>query len=138
MGLFNLKLGNKSTEKAIGVVGDVVKGVSKGLDVMVFTNEERAELNFKIGDQVTKFVEMTLNENTARSKTRRYIAVLFVYLFAALLIAAAIFWKFDKDYSDFLLALAKEQSTIVMTIVVFYFGYYGFQKVIGDRAKKKK
>ena len=83
MGLFNILLGKKTTEKAV----DVVSVVSKGLDVLHFSNnKERAELNYKIGDQVTKFVEMTLNENTDRSKTRRYIAITFIYLLAILII----------------------------------------------------
>ena len=135
MGLFNIKLGKKTTEKAVDVIGDVTKGITKGLDVLAFTKEERAELNFKIGEQVTNFVKMTMEESTARSKTRRYIAITFIYLFALLLVAGAVAFKFDKEFSEFLLSLAREQSNIVLSIVLFYFGYYGLQKIIPEKKK---
>ena len=130
MGLFNIKIGKKTVDK-------VINGAIDGADKLFFTKEEKAEYLKQIGSSALDFVKATANENTARSITRRIIAVVFVSLFALLLISAAIVYKIDLEYSKFLLDLAKEQNTIVMTIVIFYFGYYAVGSVTSLINRKK-
>jgi len=136
MAIFDI-FGSKSTDKATKIVGDVVGGAIKGLDALVFTKQERAEVDRRIASEVSTFVGLTLNESTVRSKTRRWLAWAFSGVFLALLAGAAIFGKTDAIYAAFLLELARELGSAVLAIVIFYFGYYGVNAILAGAKKKE-
>ena len=50
----------------------VVDGVSKGLDALVFTDEERAELNARVGNTIVDW----MNTSKGQNLSRRWIAVM--------------------------------------------------------------
>lgn len=119
-------------------VDNIVDGAIKGIDKLVFTNEEKAEFNKSMADAVVEFTKSTLGENTARSITRRYVAYSIVFVFLLLIIASGSVYLVDKDYSIFLFDLAKSIFTMVMMILAFYFGGYYASKFIGSKREKKK
>src|SRR6056297_467249 len=106
MGLFSWLTGNKKT------VDKVVDGAISGIDKLFYTNEERADAKKEIAKGVSKFVENTLDENTARSKTRRVIAIMIMGVFLLLILAAAGVYTINPDYSKFLFKIAGDMSTM--------------------------
>ena len=121
-----LKEGAKIASKATG-------GIISGLDAAFYTKEENVrdikEVLFKLQDQYTP-----------RSISRRLIALIFtsVYcLFALVTLAFACYGKMLVVGSIIKVAGAYSLSTIMITIVIFYFGYYGVQSIMGKNKKKK-
>lgn len=91
-----------------------------------YTDEEKAELNFKIGEKVTEFVGTTLSENSERSITRREVAILWIKTQLALILMVAITAPFDKELSRMYYELSVSEVMLWGTgsIIVFFFGGY--------------
>lgn len=106
---------------------EATTGIIAGIDAAWYTKEEQAkdikDILFKLQDQYTP-----------RSMSRRIIAVLFAVVFCAFALTALVFacmGKFDVANSIISVAGAFNFGGIMLTIVVFYFGYYGAQKILG-------
>ena len=107
----------------------VLDGAVKGIDALVYTDEERAEMRKKLGDQWLELQKALGEETTVRSVTRRILAVLIVVPFVLLILLAAAAYKFDPEYSKFLLSLADSQfGLLVLGVAGFYFGPYMLQR----------
>jgi hypothetical protein len=105
--------------------GKVLDGAVKGIDALVYTEEERAVMKQKLGDQWLELQKALGEETTVRSVTRRILAVLIVVPFVFLILFAAFVYKFDMEYAKFLLALAESQfGWLVLGVAGFYFGPY--------------
>lgn len=111
--------------------GKVLDAGIKGLDALVFTDEERAELNRKLGAQWLELQKVLGEETTVRSVTRRMLALLVVCPFVALVLGCAAAYPFDKEYAKFLLELAQSQfGWLVMGVAAFYFGPHMIQRLM--------
>ena len=64
----------------------LVDGAIKGIDALFFTKEEKAQQSIKVADAQVEYLKTTLNENTARSLTRRYLAIAIIGVFLLLLL----------------------------------------------------
>ncbi len=107
----------------------VLDGAVKGIDALVYTDEEKAAMRQKLGDQWLELQKVLGEETTVRSVTRRILAVLIVVPFVFLILAAAVVYKFDMEYAKFLLALAESQfGWLVLGVAGFYFGPYMMQR----------
>ena len=96
----------------------IVQGAVKGLDAMVFTQEERAEANAKLGDWFLKYLAATQPQNLAR----RLIAMLVVVLWALLVVLAVLVYKLDANYSQFVFQTLKDNVNTPFSIIIgFYF-----------------
>lgn len=104
--------------------------VASGLDKLFFTNEEKSEAAQKAWDQWIEWYKLNSDENSARSKTRRLLAIMFSAFFIALLAFAAVVYLVNSEYSAFLFELAKEVLPMVAGILFFYFGYYAVNSVV--------
>ncbi len=110
--------GSKAAEQVLG-------GAMKGIDAIVYTDEEKAAAKQKLLDNWLELQKALGEETTVRSVTRRILAVLIVVPFVMLILAAAVVYKFDMEYAKFLLALAESQfGWLVLGIAAFYFGPY--------------
>jgi len=123
-------LGKKSIDTIIG-------GAVKGIDKLIFTNEEKAEFNKTMADQMLEYTKSTIGENSTRSFTRRIIAFAIMGTYILLVLSAGAVYKWDMTYSAFLFELSKSQSTLAMMVSVFFFGGYYAGKFIGSEKKKK-
>ena len=85
MGILNKIFGNDET------TDKVLTGVGKGLDKLKFTSEEKADFNFKISEWYLKYLEASQPQNLAR----RYIALVIVCLWAALIVFGIIAYTFE-------------------------------------------
>lgn len=105
----------------------VLDGAIKGIDAIVYTEEEKAAVRSKLADQWLDLQKTLGEETTTRSVTRRILAVLIVVPFVVLVLAAAVAYPFYPEYSKFLLELAQSQfGLLALGVAGFYFGPYMF------------
>jgi hypothetical protein len=133
---------SKAPDKAIDLIGKAGGAVANGIDKIILTEEEKIdfaikkqELAVKTSEAVIKIHETIASESSIRSITRRIIASCFVFIYLLLIIGASIVYQFDQEYANHLYNNAESMDTIVMTIVIFYFGYYAAANVL--KAKKE-
>jgi len=131
MGLLSALTGNKKT------VEKIVDGAISGIDKLFYTNEEKADVNRQIAEGVQDFVKQTLDENTARSKTRRVLAIMIMGVFLLLIIAAAAVYELNPDYSKFLFKVAGDMSTMALMVAAFFFGAHMLGRDIINKKKNK-
>jgi cytochrome b subunit of formate dehydrogenase len=131
MGIFSFLKSNKKT------VDKVVDGAISGIDKIFYTNEERAEARRKLAEGVQDFVETTLDENTARSKTRRVIAIMIMGVFLLLIVGAALAYPWSADYSNHLFSIAESMSTFALMVAAFFFGAHMLGRNLVEKKKKK-
>ncbi len=110
--------------------------VASGVDKLFFTNEEKSDAAQKAWDQWLEWYKLSSTENSARSYTRRIMAVMFSSVFLFILLAAAGVWLIDKEYAAFLFDLGKELFPMVSGILFFYFGYYAVNSMIKTSKNK--
>jgi len=119
----------KGMDTAVGMVDKSIGGIINGIDAAIYTKEEKA------GD-IAKMVFTLQDQFTPRAISRRILAFMFASIFSAAFITALVFTCFKnftiaKAIID--LVVAFQLPWIIMTVVIFYFGYYGIQKM---KAKK--
>jgi len=137
MGFWSKITGKDQVDKVIETGTKVVNSSLKGLDMIVYTKEEKAIAQQKVleltTNSVIKMVELANNENSIRSITRRIIAILFVGIFdASFLVSIGYGIHGDMNTVQRILDIVKAFSlpTLVMGISFFYFGYYGISQLI--------
>lgn len=99
----------------------VVDGVSSGLDMMFYTDEEKAIANGKILDWKLKYA----TASAGQSISRRVIATIVSSLWGLIVLAAAVagYFATGKDsYANYLMELlGSTVNTPFMIIIGFYF-----------------
>lgn len=96
----------------------VVDGIKKGIDALVFTDEEKSQANKTGMELFIKYQEATQPQNLAR----RLIALLIVGLFVCLVVSGVVCYKLDKQYSEFIfMVLVDVVVNPTMLIIGFYF-----------------
>lgn len=89
-----------------------------------FTDEEQSKANAGFIESASAFVKQTLEENTVRSKTRRFIAKLWigVELFLVLLTCAVA--PFNMELAKFYWAIAMSELMFwgTLSVLGFFFG----------------
>lgn len=106
-----------------------------GIDALVLTDEEKMELNKKLGDQWVELQKTLGPETTIRAVTRRILSVLIMGSYIVLCMGAAAVYKFDAAYTTVLLSIADGKfGVMALGVAAFYFGPY----MIGQFMGKKK
>ena len=116
MGLFSFLKSNQKT------VDKVIDGAVSGIDKMFFTKEEKTQVTKEMADGLQDFVKQTLDENTARSRTRRVLAIMIMAVYLLLIIAAVVVFAFSKEYAEFVFKVVGEMSTYALMVAGFFFG----------------
>lgn len=114
----------KNTEK-------IVDGAVRGLDALVFTNEEKAEYRAKGAEWFLKYLEATQPQNLAR----RLIAIIIVSLWSLVVIAGCIAWPFNKTYAEFIFQVLVD---VVMNPFMLVMGFYFAAHVVRSFVQGKK
>jgi len=96
--------------------------VASGADKLIFTKEEKAELNKEMIQAQAEFVKNTLNESSIRSYTRRVIAVSIVSVYLFLVLLGVGFYPFIPAYSAFIFSVVSELNMAFIATISFYFG----------------
>lgn len=103
----------------------------RGLDALVFTEEEKAAMQKTLGDQWLEVQKVMLGETSIQAVTRRVLAVMVMASFTGLVLGAAAAYLFNQDYAKFLLELAESQfGWMALGVMGFYFGPYMIQRML--------
>jgi hypothetical protein len=122
-----------AADKATGAAKTIIDGFVSGADKLFLTDEEKRDYAVKAQGMYIKHQELVLNENTARSITRRYIAVMITVVSLALTI-------FTIGIAAYDIELAKTTMSIIqafgvdnafLAVLIFYFGSYGLTGIVG-------
>ena len=129
-GVVNFFTGGSST------AGKILDAGIRGIDALVYTDEEKAEMMKKLGDQWIETQKVLLGESSIRAVTRRILAIMVMASFTFLVLLAAGVYLINQEYAKFLLELAQSQfGLMALGIMTFYFGPYMIQKAF-SAAKK--
>jgi hypothetical protein len=98
--------------------GKIVDAAVKGLDAVVFTEEERSEASGHMRDWYLKYLEATQPQNLSR----RFLAIMIGLVWAFILLLASLTYPFMPEYSEFLFKVLVENiNTPFGVILGFYF-----------------
>jgi len=128
-----------SSSKAVDNVLDKDNGLlaqaGEWIGNMSYTDEEKAESRERLNQGLVEYIKTTLSENTIRSKTRRFVAIMWisVELFLVLLTCASA--PFDIELAKFYWSVATSELMFwgTMSVIGFFFGPY----MIGNHFKRK-
>lgn len=129
----------QTSDKAINTGLDLIKDASAGIDMLWFTDEERAIQGIKIMDQALEFNSKIRDENSVRARARRFLAIIIVVNYI-LIVDFGIIWMVFKnaEQGKAILTLSSVTfGTIVLCVVISYFGYYGGLALLNGYKKKK-
>ncbi len=133
MGLLNFLNGGLGRKN----VTTLVDGAVNGVDKLFFTKQEKADYLEKVAENQLEFLKTTINESSARSLTRRYIAMMIVGIFLLLLLFGAVAFAFDQTWADYILNEAKSLSGLALMVAGFYFGSYAIGQYVINPLKNK-
>jgi hypothetical protein len=113
----------------------VINNVSSGLDKLILTDEERLDFNKKLIDANIDFVRLTQNENTIRSITRRYIAILIIVVYLLLILSSVIFYTCGQvAIATFIIGILQDiLGTSFISVIIFFFGSHIVNNVMDKR-----
>ena len=122
MGWFGL--GSDTVEKTVDNVLDKDNGlltqVGSWIGGQQFTDEEQSEANASLVASLSSFVSSTLSENTVRSKTRRRLALAWVYTELFMILSTFITGIFSFFFDAVTLELVKFMWSIPTSDIMFY------------------
>jgi len=99
-------------------IASAMDGAKKGLDALVFTNEERAKADDGVRSFLLEYLKATQPQNLAR----RYIAFAIVALWCLLVLVAVISHAFSPAYAEFVFETLTGVVTVPFGgIMAFYF-----------------
>ncbi len=123
----------KTSEKAVDTAADLVKDGAAALDMMFYTDEEKSISAQKMIDTWIEMQNAMHQENSAKSITRRYLALMILGSFLAQAFIAIGLFRYDPEWSKFVLSIMGLQSFMVGSVTIFYFGYYGIKQILGKK-----
>ena len=102
----------------------IINGAVAGLDKLVFTKEEKAEANIKLGEWYLKYLEATQPQNLAR----RFIAIIVVALWAVIVLVGIASNYFHAGFSEYVFnTLSSVVNPPFMIIIGFYFAVHAIR-----------
>jgi hypothetical protein len=125
----------RTSEKAVDTGLDLVTTAAKGLDMLVFTDEEKAQMSLSTMKLWLEMQDRTAHESSIRSLTRRFIAISIVFTFLLFLIGAAVVFKIDVGWARYLLGLAEELGDLTLLVAFFYFGSHSVSSILKGMKK---
>lgn len=100
-------------------IDTAVKGIYNGIDMAIYTDEEKSEAAIKRLDAYLKYLESTNSQNIAR----RFIAMVVVLLWTMLVIVTTGIGLYTaEDKTQFMLTMVDGVGIQVSLVMSFYFG----------------
>jgi hypothetical protein len=114
--------------------GKVLDGAVRGIDALVYTDEERSAARQKMVDTWIDLQKSLGEETSVRGVTRRFLAFFAFVPYVLLLLSAACLYPGHQAYAQFLVDLAEGKfGWIVLTVVGFYFGPPMIGRMLGKQ-----
>ena len=139
MGLLSWITGAKQSGE---VIDKVSTGLVKGVDMLFFTEEEKAIYSAKAGELWIKTQGVLAEENTARTLTRRYISIAVMYSWLMMVLSTFLLALWETitnggivNALQLFTTVNQVMGTIVLAIIVFYFGPSALGRIIGETKK---
>ena len=130
MGIFGKLFGtDKALSDGMGILKKVTGGVVDGIDAAWYTTEEKSR-------DIIKVLLSLQDQFTPRSISRRILACMFTAVYLCLVLITALFACLGySDIVNSIISIIKafELGWIQLTIIIFYFGYYGAGKMMGKK-----
>jgi len=129
MGLLNF-WSNSATDKTLKIGEKITDGITRGVDALIFTDEEKNQLRQHGAEILLDFWKSVSSENTQQSMARRELAKMTMQVFFTLLLVGVAVFKFDRVFADFIFSVAKEITWLVTLVAGIYFGPHQLSKII--------
>ena len=143
MGIFNVFSGITSTLKTAETGARIVEkstdGIINGIGKLVFTEQEKSEINMEAAKAIIDMQKAHTVENSEQSKARRYLAMLTFWFHYCFIISLVILYRIDPDWcNEGLTILIKIDTSYLMLMVAgAYFVPYQLSKLGILNGKKK-
>ena len=121
-----------SLDKVLVTAAD---GIYNGLDKLIYTDEEKADVMAKGRELFIEFAKIANDQNSTRSITRRWLAflvmgpIMFIVMLSVLFHGLGMFFFENTDganaaivYADFLFSIVGEIGLWGAGVLAFYFG----------------
>jgi hypothetical protein len=128
--------GPKVLEDRSKDISKLIDYTASGLDKLFFTDQEKANVSLQTMEMHLRLVEITMNESSIRSITRRILAWLIMGGFLFLIFFSAIVFKLSPEWAAFVFKCAGQTYELVLMVGFFYFGYYAVSSIV-TKAKEK-
>ena len=115
--------GSKAAEKTID-------GIYNGVDKLVWTDEEKSDASREGFKLWLKYQEATQPQNVAR----RALAMLVAVLWVGLVVAGVVAYKIDAEYSKFIFSVLTDIVNAPFMLVI---GFYFFKRIVSGFKKEK-
>jgi len=104
---------------------------------MNYTPEEKAKFTERLNTGVSNFVEMTLTENTTRSKARREVAMTWIKAHFAIIFITMMVAPIDFELAKFYFSIAFGTLMVAGTLAIlgFFFGSHMLSSHLGTGKK---
>ena len=129
MGLLNF-WSNSATDKTLKIGEKITDGITRGVDALIFTDEEKNQLRQHGAEILLDFWKSVSSENTQQSMARRELVKMTMQVFFTLLLVGVAVFKFDRVFADFIFSVAKEITWLVTLVAGIYFGPHQLSKII--------
>ncbi len=114
----------RGTDHASDNVMTVAKGIGNWIDEQQFTEAEKAEYNKQLIENYAVYMQNVAVENTARSRSRRAIALWIIRVEIFFLLMSAAVYRLDPEWSKYLYQIATDSPLGLLTLGIgaFFFG----------------
>lgn len=123
--------GGDSSSKVADFAMDSVKGIGNWIDEKDFTAEEKSKANLETAQNYLEFIKLTINENSLRSVTRRWLAwgiTGFILFWASVCMVLAMLGKEEKVTAMIEVVNAFSLGWAFVAVCTLYFGVSYFRK----------
>ena len=129
----------KTAETGTRIVEKSTDGIINGIGKLVFTEQEKSEINMEAAKAIIDMQKAHTIENSEQSKARRYLAMLTFWFHYCFIIGLVILYRIDPDWcNEALTVLVKIDTSYLMLMVAgAYFVPYQLSKLGILNGKKK-
>ena len=135
MGWFTNLFSNKSVDNVLDKDNGLLTQAGEWIGNLSYTDEEKAESRERLNSGLVEYIKSTLSESTVRSKTRRFVAIMWISVELFLLLLTCASAPFDIELAKFYWSLATSELMFwgTMSVIGFFFGPY----MIGNHFNRK-
>ena len=114
---------------------DAVKGVGSFIDEQKFTEQEKARFNERLIEAYGKAMDMTVEESTGRSKSRRQLSLLVIRWWLAVLTLSGVLRPINLDWAAYWWRIATYDTVtyLVLGIGAFFWGAHILRATPGGK-----
>lgn len=124
------------TPKIVSTVAETVKSGVGMLDNAFYTDQEKAANSLKMTDTWLKIQKAIADENSIRSITRRILAWGILVNFLIIIdvgVYLVVAGNTNKVNALKTFIIDTKMGWMALSVVIFYFGYYGIQAIRGTK-----